>query len=183
MSAYASTVNLEIVSTRSSRIAWIVLGALLAGGFLVGGIFVSMQTGLSPALIAVVFPIGLGVITILWLGRPAWIKVSETEVSFVPPLGAAKVFPKDSIKRIVRVFGSRSATLQFRNAGNHTVLKIEQEFARDDVEKVAAALEAKLIWDTRGVELVPADPSEWKAAAEAAGMDADQIAEIAKHVK
>ena len=164
--------------------AWIVVGALLAGGFLVGGVYASVETGFSPALIGLVFPIGIGVVAILWLGRPAWIKVSETEVAFVPPLGASKVFPKDSIKRIVRNFGSRgSATLQFRNAGNHTVLKIEQGFAREDVEKVAAALEAKLIWDTREVELVPADPSDWKAAAEAAGMDADQIAEIAKHVR
>ena len=176
--------HLEIESTRRSRISSTVLGILLAGGFLAGGVFVTIRSGFTPALIALVFPIGIGIVAIVWLGRPAWIKVSETEVSFVPPVGSPKVFPKDSIKKIVRVFGGRgSSTLQFRNTGNHTVLKIEQEFAKEDVERVAAALAAKLLWDTRGVDLVPADPADWKAAAEASGMDADEIAEIAKHVR
>lgn len=143
---------MEIESSIGSRIFWGILGLALSGSFVVGVILVTVKSGPRPGLIVLMlgslFPIGLGIATYLWLGRPAWIRVGTTEVAYVPPLGSAKVFPRSSIRWIVRVPGGRGAsTIRFRDQDNRSLVVIEQGFAEADMEKLAQDLGAKFTWD------------------------------------
>lgn len=139
---------MEIESSRSSRIFWLILGVGLAGGFATFAIFVTLKFGPNLAMLSTLFPIGMGVATVLWLGRPAWIKVGAVDVSFVPPLGSAKVFPRSSVKQIIRVPGYRGGThIEFRDQTNRKLVSFEQGFDKGDMEKLGQFLNAKLIWD------------------------------------
>lgn len=140
---------MEIESSRRSRILYLGLGFGLAGTFVIWAAFVMLRSGLNPSLLAAVFPIAIGIGTVLWLGRPAWIRVDTTELSYVPPLGSPKVFPRSSIRAIVRVAGSRGTTrLELRDQDNRKLVVIEQGFAKNDVERLATFLDARLSWDT-----------------------------------
>jgi Mg/Co/Ni transporter MgtE len=93
----------------------------------------------------------------------------------VPPLGSSKVFPRSSVKGIVRVAGARGAThLEFRDQDNRRLVVIEQGFAKNDVETLAQFLNAKLSWDM-----------DWKNSSPAemiAMMKPDEHAEIMKRM-
>ena len=133
------------------------LGLSLAGGFLVVLIFATLQSGPSAELFLIsLFPIGLGIGAALWMGRPAWIRVGETEVSYVPPLGAAKVIPKSDVKWIVRVPGGRgTSTIELRDDHNVNLVVVEQGFAQADMERLAKYLGAKFTWDLDWDNAIP----------------------------
>src|SRR5919201_3381013 len=121
---------MEIQSSRGSRILYLMIGFGLAGAFAIAAIISMLRSGPNPVMFAALFPIGIGIAAVLWLGRPAWIRVGTTEVSYVPPLGSSKVFPRSSVKGIVRVAGARGAThLEFRDQDNRRLVVIEQGFA------------------------------------------------------
>lgn len=182
---------MEIKSSRAGRTFWLILGLGLAGSFVIGNIFVTVQSGPSPVLIVTsLFPIGLGIATILWLGRPAWIRVDATEVSFVPPLGSAKVFPRTSVNSIVRVRRAKgTSNLEFRDHDNRRLVAIEQGFAMDDVQQLAQFLDVKLSWDPQWTRAPRAGSGSDEASrAQAlqemmATMTPEERAELEKHMK
>lgn len=120
---------------------------ILAGTFGIGLIVVIVKSGFQPVLLIDLFPIGIGIASILWLGRTAYIKADGTSVQFVPPVGMAMTVPKASVVRIVRVLGSRgSARIESRDANNDNLLVVEQYFARDDLQRLAQYLGIDLSW-------------------------------------
>lgn len=182
---------MEIESTLGSRIFWRILGLALSSSFLVGVILATLQSGPSPVLMVVsLFPIGLGIATYLWLGRPAWIRVGTTEVAYVPPLGSAKVFPRSSIRWVVRVPGGRgTSTIEFRDQDNRNLVAVEQGFAEADMEKLAQYLGVKFTWDLDRNNALPAGTSGDPASREQAlqqmmeMMTPEERAELEKHMK
>lgn len=99
-------------------------------------------------IVPTLFPIGLGIAAYLYLGRPAWIRVDATDVTYVPPLGSAKSFSRASIKWIARVPGGRgTSTIRLRDQDNRDLLRVQQGFARADMERLAEYLAAKFTWD------------------------------------
>lgn len=177
---------MEIKSTRGSRIFWTIVGLGLAGSFIAISIAGTFQRGGTPLLILfALFPIGLGIATFLNLGRPAWIRVDANDVTFVPPMGSPKVFPRSSVKSIVRIQSSRGgSTLEFRDEDNRRLLRFEQGFAKADMENLAQYLGAKFIWDRNWQNVVPAGASSEQARkALLAMLTPEQRAEMLKRFK
>ncbi|HKC20117.1 MAG TPA: hypothetical protein VKE27_10855 [Candidatus Dormibacteraeota bacterium] len=162
---------------------------VLAGTFGIGLVVITLKSGLQPILLIDLVPIGIGVGCILWLGRPAYIKADSASVQFVPPMGASRTLPKDSVARIIRVFGSRGSTqLEFRNANNEKLLAVEQYFGREEVQRLAQYLGVSLTWgpDKRSFDTkISSATSEddVRAAMAESGLDNAQIAEAMKHFK
>ena len=182
---------MEIKSSPGSRFLWTALGLGLSGAFLVGVILASRQSGPNPVVTVLsLFPIGLGIVTYLWLGRPAWVRVGTTEVTYVPPLGSAKVFPRSLVKQIVRIPRGRGTSIvQFRDQDNHSVVSIEQGFARADMEKLAGYLDAKFTWDLDWKMALPAGATGNPASREQALQEMmerftpEERAEFEKHMR
>ena len=182
---------MEIKSSPGSRFLWTTLGLGLSGAFLVGVILASRQSGPNPVLMVIsLFPIGLGIVTYLWLGRPAWIRVGTTEVAYVPPLGSPTVFPRSLVKRIIRIPRGRGTSIvEFRDQDNHNVVSIEQGFAEADMEKLAGYLGAKFTWDLDWKNALPAsatgDPAsrEQRLQEMMERLTPEERSELEKHMK
>jgi hypothetical protein len=185
---------MEIESSLGSRIFWGILGLGLSASFVVGGILATMQSGPRPGVIVAIlvslFPIGLGIATYLWLGRPAWIRVATNELAYVPPLGPARVFSRSSIKWIVRVPGGRGTSkIQFRDQDGRNLVVVEQGFAQADMEKLAQDLGAKFTWDLDWKKGFPAGASADPASRQQAlqqmkeMMTPEERGELEKHLR
>jgi hypothetical protein len=181
---------MEIESSLGSRTLWGILGLALSGSFLVAVIVATVKSGPSPVMTVMsLFPIGLGIATYLWLGRPAWIRVGTTEVAYVPPLGSPKIFPRSSIKWIIRVpRGRGTSTIQFRDQDNRNLLVVEQGFSKADMETLAQYLGAKFTWDLDWKNALPAgasgDPASRQQALQRMTemMTPEERAELEKHL-
>ena len=177
---------MEIESTRGSRIYWTIVGLGLAGAFVAFLIAVTVQSGPDPIFIVpVLFPIGLGIAAFVWLGLPTRIRVDTSEVSYVPPIGQAKVFPRALIKGIVRVRGGRgTSSIEFRDESDGRLLRIPQGFAMADMENLAQNLGARFSWDMDWSNAVPAAASPEQARESLMAMlTPEQRAEALKHMK
>lgn len=148
---------MEIESSRGWRAFWLIGGFAFAGFFVMVVIFATLQSGFSPlTIVASLFPIGIGIFTSVWMGRPAWIRVGTSDISCVPPLGSSKVFPRSSVRWIVRVPGAKgSSSMEFRDQENRNLVVIEQRFAKEDIEKLAQLLNAKFTWELDWKNAVP----------------------------
>ncbi len=141
-------------------------------------------SGHEPLVFIGCLPAAVGLLMIFRLGRSAWIKAGETSVSYLPPLGSAKEFPRSEVKSIIRVPGARSlSTLEFRDQDNRRIVRCEESFARSDVEKLAGFLGVRLNWD---FSLAPrpanaGSPPSWDEIK--SQLDPEQLAELEKHIK
>lgn len=182
---------MEIESTRRGRIFWLILGLVLAGGPAIFVIILTVQTSQGLFLfVPALPPIGLGIGCVLWLGRPAWIKADSTTVTYIPPLGPARVFLRSEVRWLVHVPSSRGgSSLELRDQGNRRLVRVEQGFAKDDMQKLAQFLNAKFTWDPNWNDRWPAAKLDYGISrAQAlqqrmATMTPEERAELEKHMR
>jgi hypothetical protein len=99
--------TMQIQSSIWIRILWAVLGGMLVVLAGAGTVWGYQHEGFDYATLMLLAFTALGVGSALIGSRPKWIKADGESVTYVPPLGKPRVFPRSSVAAITSVAGGK----------------------------------------------------------------------------
>ena len=140
-SAKSGAADLQIQSRVWARILWAVLGGAMgvfAGALTVGDYH---QEGFGVVTVIGLAMTAIGAGSALIGSRPSWIRVDGESVTYIPPIGKPKTFPRSSIGRITRVNSSRGgSSVRFLDRGGKKLFSGGMGFENSDIHSVAKLL-------------------------------------------
>lgn len=142
--------DVTIQETRSTRIAYMVIGIVLTAAGLAGAVYLTLSAPPFGWLagLTCLFPAGLGMPGIYKAWHPAHIDADELHLRYSPSFGKSKELPRGTVRSIVRLPRGRGFfDYEFRDQANATTIKVGDGFSKADVEGLAHYIGTKLIWD------------------------------------
>jgi hypothetical protein len=124
-----------------TRIMWAVLGGvigILAGA---GTVYGYQHEGFSYVTLIYVAFTAFGFGSALIGSRPKWIKADGESVTYIPPLGKPRVFPRSTVAGITWVSGGRAGnSTRFVGQDGKQLFSAGMGFERSDLQNLATFL-------------------------------------------
>jgi hypothetical protein len=133
--------SVHIQSAIWARIMWAVLGGLMGVLAGAGTVLDYQHEGFSYVTLVALALTAIGFGSALIGSRPSWINADGESVTYIPPVGKPRVFPRSTVVGITRVGGSKGgSSIRFVGQDGKKLFSAGMGFEDSDLQSLAKFL-------------------------------------------